>query len=85
MILLPNAARDSFKTKPLCRKRCPEWFKAAHIALTVVSGSVADEPVFSAMDFIKSEERNRLHAHLEACVQVYTQDMSTMAKFSYEK
>jgi hypothetical protein len=40
---------------------------------------------FSALIFIKSDEQNRLGAHLEACVQVYTQDMFTMANFPSEK
>ena len=63
----------------------PEWFRAAEIALTVVSGSVADERVFSAMNFIKSDVRHRLDANLEACVQVYTQDLFTLSTFPFEK
>jgi hypothetical protein len=75
----------SFSQFEVIRKRCPEWFKVAHIALTVMSGSVASELAFPAMNFIKSDELNRLVAHLEACVQVYTQDMFTLSTFPYEK
>jgi hypothetical protein len=67
------------------KKLCTEWFTASEIALTVVSGSVADERVLSAMNFIKSDARNRLDIHLEACLQVYTQDLFSFETLPYEK
>lgn len=73
---------DQFET---VRKLCPSWFVAAQIALTVVSGSVADERVFSAMNFVKNDLRNRLSTHLESCVQTYTQDLFDISTFPYNE
>jgi hypothetical protein len=67
------------------RHLCPQWFTAAEICLTVVCGSVADERVFSAMNFIKNDIRNRLETHLDACVQVYTQDLFDVQSFPYHE
>jgi hypothetical protein len=36
-------------------------------------------------DFVKSDEQNHHDAHLEACVEVNTQDLFTMANSAYEK
>ena len=67
------------------RQTCSEWLVVASIALMMVSGSVADERAFSAMNFIKNVLRNRLHVNLEACVMMYAQDMLTTASFPYEE
>jgi hypothetical protein len=56
----------------------------AEVAFTMVSGSVADERAFSAMNFIKKYLRNRLDTNLEACLLVHMQDMFTTAIFPCE-
>jgi hypothetical protein len=73
---------SSFEVIP---QKCSEWIKVAKIALTMVSGSVADERAFSAMNFIKNDLRNRLDTNLEACLLTYMQDMFTTATFPYAK
>lgn len=55
----------------------------AKIALTMVSGSAADERAFSTMNFIKNYLRNRLDTKLEAHLLTCMQDMYSTAKFPY--
>jgi hypothetical protein len=54
-------------------KLVTEWLKVAEFALVMVPGSVEDERLFSIMNLIKNELRNRLKNPLltEAiCIQV---------------
>ena len=64
----------------------PEYFKLARIALTMVSGSVEEERVFSAMNFIKSDRRTRLQEeHMDVCVRAFTlRDLFPPNEFPFE-
>jgi hypothetical protein len=62
-----------------------EWFKVADIAVTTVIGSVEDERTFSTLSWMKSKVRNRLNAHLDCTISVYTQNYFKLDTFPYEK
>jgi hypothetical protein len=50
--------------------QCSEWIKLAKLSLLMVSDSVGDERVFSAMNFSLGDHRNRMSAHVEDCVRM---------------
>lgn len=62
-----------------------EWFVAAKIVLTMVCGSVADERVFSSMNFLKSDLRSRLSTHFEAAMLLYKQNVYGLSNFPYDQ
>jgi hypothetical protein len=52
----------------------------------MVSGPVQDERMFSAMDFIRSDRRNRLKAsHLTMCACLFKDVLFTPSSFPYSK
>jgi hypothetical protein len=53
--------------------------------LTVVSGSIADERVFSALEVLKGARRNRLNTHLECFVRLKAQSLFTLQTFPLDK
>ena len=54
--------------------------------ITVVSGNVADERAFSALEFVKTARRNRLEGeHLEACVCLKTQGFFDLSTFPIQE
>ena len=57
--------RCSFAYVVVCTACCLGKMGRHKRSATVVSGSVADERVFSAMNFIKGDVRHRLDANLE--------------------
>jgi hypothetical protein len=61
------------------------WFKVAEIALVMVPGSVEDERRISAVNFLKSNVRNRLSKHLGACLRLFSQELFTGSSFPYAK
>ena len=51
---------------------CSEYLVLAELAFVMVPGSVEDERLFSAMNFIKNDLRNRLkNPHLTATVRLF--------------
>lgn len=63
-----------------------EFLRLASLLITVVSGSVADERVFSALEFVKNNRRARLKdAHLMQCVRLQSQNLFTVENFPYRK
>lgn len=61
-----------------------EILKLARLLLTVVSGIVADERVFSALEFVKNSRRNCLQGeHLQICVRMKSQNLFTLKNFSH--
>ena len=63
-----------------------EFLVLAQLLITVVSGSVANERVFSALEFVKNTRRNALQGdHLEWCARAKVQNVFTLEKFPYEK
>ena len=56
----------------------------AELALVMVPGSVEDERLFSAMNFIKNELRNKLkNPHLTAAVRLFFSRQFTVKTFPY--
>ena len=49
--------------------------------MVMVAGSVEDERGFSAMNFLKSADRNRLDKHLELCMRLKLQKIFTLETF----
>ena len=62
----------------------PEYLKLVEIALVHVIGSVEDERVFSSVSFLKTELRNSLDPHLGVVVGMYSQNIYTLQKLSYD-
>ena len=66
--------------------QCPEWTRLAELALVIVPGSVEDERVFSAMNFIKSALRNRLvNPNLTNAMRIFTSQAYAVATFPYKE
>lgn len=63
--------------------RISEFAKLGNISVVLVGGSIEDERVFSAMNFIKDKVRNRLDDHLELCVRLFSQNMFTLHTFPF--
>jgi hypothetical protein len=61
-----------------------EWFKVAKLAVVTVIGSVEDERTFSILSWMKSKVRNRLNAHLDCTIRLYSQPWWTVKTFPYE-
>lgn len=70
---------------PTADLKVGEFIKLAKLLLTVVSGSVADERVFSALEFVKCPRRNKLKQHLELCVRMKAQTMFDLKSFPFDK
>jgi hypothetical protein len=70
---------------PLFQLHCSEWSVLAEVVLVMVGVSVEGERVFSALNFIKNELRNRLGTHLECCVRMKVQNDFKVATFPYDK
>ena len=63
---------------------CSEYLVLAELAFVMVPGSVEDERLFSAMNFIKNELRNRLkNPHLTAAVRLFFSRQFTVKTFPY--
>ncbi|NCB23801.1 MAG: hypothetical protein EOM56_13415, partial [Deltaproteobacteria bacterium] len=62
-----------------------EWVAFAKLAIVMVPGSVEEERVFSAMNFLKNQTRNSLDTHLEDAVRVFTQALYTVHTFPYSQ
>ena len=63
--------------------RCKEWLKVGQIALIMIPVSVEDERLFSALNFIKSDLRNRLiNPNLTNAVRI---DRFRQASFPYDE
>ena len=55
------------------RDNCSEWVCLGELALVIVPGSVEDERIFSAMNFLKSDLRNRLvNPHLTDALRIFS-------------
>jgi hypothetical protein len=76
---------EAISMSPAAEQHIGEYLRLAKLLLTVVSGSVADERVFSVMEFVKCPRINRLQRHLELCVRVKAQSFYTLKTFPYEK
>ena len=63
----------------------PQFFKLAKIVLVMVTGSVEDERGFSAMNFVKSDDRNRLDKHVELCMRMKLQKLFTLETFPFSE
>jgi hypothetical protein len=61
-----------------------EWFKVAEIAVITVIGSVEDERMFSTLGWLKSKVRNRLNAHLDCTLRLYSQPWWGVSTFPYK-
>ena len=69
---------DSFKVD------CSEYLVLAELALVMVPGSVEDERLFSAMNFMKNDLRNKLkNPHLTAEVRLFFSRQFTVETFPY--
>ena len=54
------------------------------LAMVMVPGYVENERMFSAMNFIRSDRRNRLQApHLTACTRLFKDALFTPSPFPY--
>ena len=62
-----------------------EWTAAAELVIVMVPGSVEEERLFSVMNFLKDDTRNRLSLHLEAAVRIFSQQQYTTATFPYTR
>jgi hypothetical protein len=60
-------------------------FRLSKLMLTVVSGSVSDERVFSALEVVKGARRNSSNTHLECCVRLKAQTLFTLQSFPFDK
>ena len=66
------------------RDRCSEWVKLVRISLVLVSVSVEDERLFSALNYICNKLRQSLSSHLEASVRVKVQNTFELADFPFD-
>jgi hypothetical protein len=67
-------------------KLVTEWLKVAEIALVMVPGSVEDERLFSIMNLIKNELRNRLkNPLLTDLVRLFASKRWKLSDFPFEK
>jgi hypothetical protein len=70
----------------LARPLLSEFIVLAEIYIVLPVGSVADECMFSALTFVKSDYRCSLAGnHLSACVRLFTQPFYTVHGFPYQK
>jgi len=66
------------------RHKLSAFVTLADIALVQVPGSVEEERLFSKLNFIKDERRNRLdEEHLNACLMLATQRMFEFEQFPF--
>jgi hypothetical protein len=70
---------------PSAQEHIGEFFRLARLMMTAVSGSVADERVFSALEVVKGARRNRLDTHLECCARLKAQSLFTLQMFPFDK
>ena len=77
---------QAISTSPRAPEIVGEFILLAKLLITVVSGSVADERVFSAWEYVKNTRRNRLKDyHLEACVRMKSQTFFTLETFPFQQ
>jgi hypothetical protein len=76
---------QAMSLSPSAKQHIGEFSRLAKLMLTVVSGSVADERVFSALEVMKGARRNRLNTHLECCVLLKAQSLLTLQTFPFDK
>ena len=62
-----------------------EWAAAAELVIVMVPGSVEEERLFSVMNLLKDDTRNRLDEHLEATVRIFYQQLYTTGTFPFER
>jgi hypothetical protein len=48
-----------------------KYFKLADLCQTMIFGSVEDERICSALSFLKSKMRNKIHKHMDICLRLY--------------
>ena len=70
--------------KPLFKEKLSEWGKTAELAIVMVGTSVADERVFSIMNFV-TEQRPSLTTNLEAVVRGAEQKLFTVTSFPLQQ
>ena len=64
--------------------RCREWLNVSKIALVMIHVSVEDERLFSALNYIKSDIRNRLiNPNLTNAVRMFVSDRFDLTSFPY--
>jgi hypothetical protein len=57
---------------PALADSCSEFLRLYELAMVMVPGSVEDERMFSAINFIRSDHRNRMKAsHLSVCARLF--------------
>ena len=52
-------------------QRMPENFKLADLCQTIISGSVENERMFSALSFLKSNLRRKIDKNVDTCLRLY--------------
>ena len=68
------------------REQLSEWCKLAGIAQVQVPGSVEEERVFSTLNYIKDERRNRLdERHLNVSLVLASQRLWSLKEFPFER
>ena len=66
------------------RDRFGEWVKVAELVMVMVPGSVEVERMFSTLKYIRSPQRNRLHAqHLTSCARGFKSSAFSVESFPY--
>ncbi len=71
---------------PALADACSEFLRLYELAMVMVPGSVEDERMFSAMNFIRSDRRNRLKAkHLTVCARLFKDVLYTPSTFPLAK
>lgn len=61
-----------------------EYFKLADLCQTMILGSVEDERVFSALEFLKSKIRNKLDINVETCLRLFVTQYN-VRDFPYDR
>jgi len=61
-----------------------EYFNLYELYQIMILGSMEDERVSSALQYIKSKTRNRLEKNLESCLRIYVSH-HTLKSFPYDR
>jgi hypothetical protein len=60
--------------------------RLCELVMTIVPGSVEDERMFSALNFLRNARRNRLQpTHLTACARLFSDLLFSQSTFPFEE
>ncbi len=72
------------QSSPLLVLKLNEYINIVEIVMVQVLGSIEDERTFSNLTFMKSKLCNKLTAHIDLCVCMFTYNFYNVSNFPYD-